>query len=84
MIHHATPRLENAGEAFSNWLCSWPPGVEENARVVIFAETQLNWMVAAFATWFLKGQAGDWRCEGTRTQQKMRKRMMRLLVFNGA
>ena len=34
------------------------PGVEENARVVIFAETQLNWMVAAFATWFLKGQAG--------------------------
>lgn len=31
-------------------------GVEENARVVIFAETQLNWMVAAFATWFLKGQ----------------------------
>ena len=33
------------------------PGVEENARVVIFAETQLNWMVAAFATWCLKGQA---------------------------
>jgi long-subunit acyl-CoA synthetase (AMP-forming) len=32
-------------------------GVEEHARVVIFAETQLNWMVAAFATWFLKGQA---------------------------
>eukprot|EP00435_Cladocopium_sp_Y103_P012951 s463_g3.t1 len=31
-------------------------GVEENGRVVIFAETQLNWMVAAFATWFLKGQ----------------------------
>lgn len=31
-------------------------GVEPKARVVIFAETQLNWMVAAFATWCLNGQ----------------------------
>lgn len=31
-------------------------GVEPKSKVVIFAETQLNWMVAAFATWYLNGQ----------------------------
>jgi len=31
-------------------------GVQEKDRVVIFAETQINWMISAFATWFLNGQ----------------------------
>mmetsp|Transcript_51221 Transcript_51221/g.122723 ORF Transcript_51221/g.122723 Transcript_51221/m.122723 type:complete len:692 (+) Transcript_51221:59-2134(+) len=31
-------------------------GVEPKSKVVIFAETQMNWMISAFATWLLNGQ----------------------------
>ena len=33
-------------------------GVEPESRVVIYAETQRDWMVGAYAVWQLNGKAG--------------------------